>query len=120
MGASQLISIDTTGGAGAAIGDGESLPLYGLLTDVSLDYHASAPAGTTVTITYTQGGVTKTVLTVTGNTDLVSHPTHALQDNTDTDTAFVAPHWLEGDRLTVSVTNCNALTGAVKAKFKTM
>lgn len=48
--ASQKIAITTTGGAGAATGQGTSIPIMGFLLDVFIDYHASAPATTDVTI----------------------------------------------------------------------
>jgi hypothetical protein len=46
----EKVSITTSGSAGAAVGTSDSIPIMGFLLDVFLDYHASAPATTDVTI----------------------------------------------------------------------
>lgn len=46
----QTVRVTTTGEAGAATGSGTSMPVSGFLLDVFIDYHASAPATTDVTI----------------------------------------------------------------------
>lgn len=44
------VKITTTGGAGAATGSDTTIPVQGFLLDAYLNYHASAPATTDVTI----------------------------------------------------------------------
>jgi hypothetical protein len=46
----ETIKITTTGGAGAATGSVTTIPIHGFLLDIFLDYHASAPATTDVTV----------------------------------------------------------------------
>ena len=48
--ACQSIAITTTGSAGSATGSGASIPIMGFLLDVYIDYHASAPATTDVSL----------------------------------------------------------------------
>lgn len=48
--AHETIKVTTTGAAGSASGSGETVPIEGFLLDVYIDYHASAPATTDVTI----------------------------------------------------------------------
>lgn len=120
MGQSGTIPITTVGGNGAAVGDEDSDPMFGLLTEITLDYNAAAPAGTVVTFTYELNGVTRTILAITGNTDVIVSPTHDIQDEANADTGFVAPFWLEGDRVNIAVTVSNALAPAVTVQLKTM
>lgn len=46
----ERIAVTTAGAAGAAAGSTNSIPIQGFLLDVFIDYHASAPATTDVTI----------------------------------------------------------------------
>ncbi len=48
--ASLEVSINTSGGAGAATGSVTTIPIQGFLLDVYVNYHASAPATTDLTI----------------------------------------------------------------------
>ena len=47
----ETIKVTTTGSAGAATGSEDTVPIQGFLLDVYIDYHASAPNTTDVTIT---------------------------------------------------------------------
>lgn len=47
----ETIKVTTAGGAGAATGETDSLPINGFLLDVFIDYDAAAPATTDVIIT---------------------------------------------------------------------
>jgi hypothetical protein len=47
----ETIKITTTGSAGSAAGSAESVPIQGFLLDVYLDYHASSPGTTDLTVT---------------------------------------------------------------------
>src|SRR5512136_386417 len=46
----ETLTINTTGGDGAATGSAVTIPINGFLLDVFLDYNAAAPATTDVTI----------------------------------------------------------------------
>jgi hypothetical protein len=46
----ETIKVTTTGAAGSASGSAQTVPIQGFLLDVYIDYHASAPATTDVTI----------------------------------------------------------------------
>jgi hypothetical protein len=46
----ETIKITTTGSAGSAAGSAESVPIQGFLLDVYLDYHASSPGTTDLTV----------------------------------------------------------------------
>jgi len=47
----ETIKITTAGGAGAAVGSADTVPIEGFLLDVYIDYNAAAPGTTDVTIT---------------------------------------------------------------------
>ncbi len=65
------IVVNTTGGAGVSAGNTRVGVPNGRLIAVEVDYHASAPGTTDLTLTSEAGGVTRTLLTLTDrNTDL--------------------------------------------------
>lgn len=112
----QKVIITTTGNSGAATGSATTSPLRGLLLDVFLDYHASAPATTDVTLAYKdQGG---NILVVSDNkTDTLYAPRKATCGPTGTALTDYAPYPLD-QALTISVAQCDALTAAVTAYIR--
>lgn len=102
------IAVTTIGSNGAAIGSGSTAALNGFLLDAYVDYHASAPATTTVAITYDAPALGAIASVAAGNTDVRIAPRQAIDGAED---AF--------DRLplngsvAVAVGASNALTNAV-------
>lgn len=74
------VAVTTTGGAGVSAGSGHTDALHGFLLDVYLDYHASAPATTDVTISYAGNGGNVLVVT-SSNTDVLHAPRKQLSDS---------------------------------------
>lgn len=106
-------SVTTTGGAGAATGSGTVYAVPGELAFVKIDFHASAPGGTTDT-TITQTAEPTAILTVTNSaTDTIVCP--RLSCVTTANGAITdshAPLWIHGP-VSVAVAECDALTAAV-------
>lgn len=109
-----VISVDTAGGDGVAAGSSTSAHLTGYLESVYLDYHASAPATTDVTITFaTRGG---TIMAVANNaTDGYYAPQNLVADAAGADVAGVYTKILLNQPITVTVAQANALTACVTA-----
>ena len=113
----ERIAVTTTGTAGAATGSGVSKAINGWIVDVFLDYHASAPATTDVTIAYTSRG--GNILVVSNNaTDGLYHPRAKAVDNANTAITNAHDYFYISDTVTVSVAGSDALTGAVVAYIK--
>ena len=107
----EIIKVTTTGGAGSATGSSSSKALKGLLWDVYVSYHASAPATTDLTISFADRG--GNILVLTNNiTNGLYAPRMDTHDNAgasqDPNDCFL----LDGI-VTVSLAQCNALTDAV-------
>lgn len=112
------VYVTTTGSAGSATGSGQATNMIGFLLDVHLDYHASAPNTTDVTIAYaTLGG--NILAVANSNTDALIAPRQGIVDNANAaisggNTLFP----LDGQPLSVAVAGCDALTGALVATFR--
>lgn len=115
------IRVTTTGSAGSASGTTDStLPISGILVGVRIDYHASAPATTDVTITELNG-LERTLLTVSNtNSDGVYYPFVELQDTSGAGQGNYAPQVLSSSRIRVSVAQADALTDAVVVTLVTL
>ena len=109
------VSVDTTGGDGAATGSGTiAIPMVGYVEWVHINYHATAPNTTDVTVAYgatLPGG--NVLAKANSATDALFFPRATCVDSaaaaiTDSHEKFA----VAGD-LTVTVGGCNALTGAV-------
>ncbi len=109
----QTVAVATTGGAGVATGSAVSEACAGFLLDVYLDYHASAPATTDVTISHTDPTLGTIASSTDNNTDTRLVPRDAITGGTD---AF--------DRIpltgtiTVSVAQSDQLDPAVTATIR--
>lgn len=110
----EFIRVTTTGSAGSATGETtDDFLVHGLLLGVRLDYHASAPVTTVVTITEA-GGLKRTLLTAPASaTDVSFNPHNTTQTTVGVNTGFYEPFYLDGVNITVTVTASNALTDAV-------
>jgi len=116
------IKVTTTGSAGSATGEKESLRrVDGLIYRISINYHASAPGATTdVVVTHTlANGLEEELANVPNNaTDI-----DVLNRIDETDAAGVASgtktfQLVTGSVITVSVTGCDALIDAVNVSIQ--
>lgn len=114
----ETIAVTTTGADGAATGSTASGALYGFLLDVYLDYHASAPATTDVTLAYTSPA-NGNILVVTNNaTDGLYAPRKQACDAAGAAITGGYDCYPLNGTVTVSVAQANALTGAVTARVR--
>src|SRR3990172_3977855 len=110
----EVATVTATGTAGAATGSAISNVLHGFILDIFLDYHASAPATTDVTIAYTARG--SNILVVSNNaTDALYHPRAKPVDNANVAITNSHDKFAVSDTLTISLAESDALTGAVTA-----
>lgn len=115
----QTLSITTTGADGSATGSGSfALRVRGRLKNLSYNFHASAPATTDTTVSYTDhNGVVHPIQVITNSATDTPAP-NVRQDvhddagaNVSTlETEIVFQDWTT---INVAVAGCNALTGAV-------
>ena len=113
---SETIEIKTVGVDAAAIGSGKTPAMMGFLLDIELDFHASAPATTDVTITDENGNA---ILTVTdSNTDAVIAPRQKLVDNANAAITNSFERFPLNGQLSFAVAGCNALDPALTAKVR--
>ena len=115
----RTLKVTTTGDAGLATGtktsDFELRP--SILDAVKVDYHASAPATTDLTISEA-GGLGRTLLTLSNiNTDGTYYPRHTTHDNVGADAGSKAPYIIEG-KITVALAGCDALVDAVTVSLQ--
>ncbi|NIO41545.1 MAG: hypothetical protein GTO41_16040 [Burkholderiales bacterium] len=120
----EQIAVTTTGGAGAATGSATGdIVFRGKLHAVYVDYHASAPATTDVTISIA-APVSATLLTLTDtNTDGWYLPRADTHDETGAARLYaaagenVADEFPTGGKITIDVAGANALTDCVVCHF---
>ena len=110
------LSVTTTGGAGVATGSTTStVPVIGLIHAVYLDFHASAPATTDTTIA-TKTSPSQTILTVSNSaTDAFIYPRAGAVNSSNSAITNSFVEFAVQDTVTVSLAQCDALTGAVVA-----
>lgn len=120
---SEQLSVDTTGADGSATGAANTtMPIAGKILKIRLDYHASAPATTDVTITERVGSANwETLHTETDSaTDVTRYPRRAVEDNAENTVTYdgtneiYEPFVINGF-VRVAVAGSNALTAAVVA-----
>lgn len=111
------IKVTTVGENAAAVGSAQTEALHGFLLDVFLDYHASAPNTTDVTIAYTERG--GNLLTVANNvTDGLYAPRQKPVDNANSAITNAHDRFPLNQPLTISVAESNALTACVTAHIR--
>ena len=112
------VSVTTTGSDGSATGSANSPSMNGLLLDIYLDFHGSAPAGTTdTTISYEDRGGNIWAITDSA-TDVLVAPRVKPVDNANSAITNAHDKFALSGKLTVTVAQCNALTGAVVAYIR--
>jgi len=116
-----VIKVTTTGSAGSATGDsttGFDLDNE-LIGAIKIDYHASAPATTDVTIEETEG-LQRAILTISDNaTDGTYYPRHGTHDNTGSSSGGTEFFIVAGP-VKVSVAQSDALTDVVTVYIQTI
>lgn len=114
----EVIQVTTTGSAGSATGSTTGTNLvHGYLMGVYIDYHASAPSTTDITISEANG-LGRTLLAVSDNaTDGAYNPQCQICDNGGTAKTFYWPYYLDGVNIKVDVAQSNALAPAVTVKL---
>ena len=111
------VNVTTTGSAGSAAGSGTTIPINGFLLDVFLNYHASAPATTDVTISDPTFG---NILVKSNNaTDVWLAPRKDTVDAAAAATGLYDLVPVHG-ALTVSVAQADALTDCLVATIRFM
>ncbi len=113
--ATQRIAVTTTGSAGSAAGSAMSIPIKGFLLDVYLDYHASAPITTDVTISEEVFG--NVLVRSNSATDGWLAPRKQTCDPAAADTGSYDYIPLDGP-LTIAVAQADALTDCVVATIR--
>jgi len=115
------VAVTTTGDDGSASGSGRTeYPVNGRLYGVYLDYHASAPGTTDVTVAQTEAP-TATLLTVSNNaTDGWRFPREQVHNNAGAGLTYDGTRTVSeappvAGNLTVSVAGANALAACVTA-----
>jgi len=116
--ATETIKVTTTGSAASATGSTTTgTALVGWVQDIYIDYHASAPDTTDVTISFANRG--GNILVVSNNKTDGRYPvrdTPIFSDGTAMTDALVEV--CLGDQITVAVAGCDALTNAVVVYIK--
>lgn len=112
------VTVTTTGGAGAATGTATSETIVGELVDIYLDFHASAPATTDTTIASTNAQQGTIMTKANSATDALFTPMRLATDAAGASIAGVYRPWFLNAPVTVSLAQCDALTGAVVAYIR--
>ena len=110
------VSVTTTGGAGVATGSAStSFPIIGEIMAIYLDFHASAPATTDTTIATTNAPVFNILVVTNSVTDAIKAPRLGAVDSSNAAITNSFVPFVVADTITVSLAQCDALTGAVRA-----
>jgi hypothetical protein len=115
------LNATTVGSAGAATVTVYTPILHGWVHAIKTDYHASAPA--TTTVVYSEdGGAGRSILSLAaGNTDATDYPQVLAQGADGADlTAIYTPVYISGRRIKMVVALSDALTNAVVATIITV
>lgn len=109
----EIVKITTVGSAGSATGSATVNGLRGILARLAVNWHASAPAGTTdITIVETWDGGSRTLYAKTNAvTDVDFAPQIAAADNAGAAiTGAYGPVVLTGGVITITIAQTDALT----------
>lgn len=112
----ETVNVTTTGSAGSASGSKASASFAGEILGLWINYHASAPAGTTdITITDTISGQTLYSKTNTVTDVFIPLRIFGLGNGGSALSSDVTPQcYAIGGGITVALAQCDALTDAVK------
>lgn len=114
----ERVAVTTTGSAGSAVGSASSGVLNGFLLDIYLDFHASAPAGTTdTTVAFADRGGNVWAI-ANSATDVLVAPRVKPVDNANAAITDANDRFALSGKLTVSVAQSDALTDCVVAYIR--
>lgn len=111
------LAITTTGDAGTATGSITTGILTGYIYDVYIDYHASAPATTDVTVAYAVPAGGNILVRTSSATDGRFLPRLAVCDAAASALTAYDKFYVNGT-LTVSVAQCDAIAAAVTVTIR--
>jgi hypothetical protein len=112
------LKVSTTGSAGSASGSAILAAPLSELVAMYVDYHASAPATTDLTLTAPGNPASVTVLTLTNNaTDGWYYPKAQKHDNTGSAVTGDYADPVVHSHLNLALAQCDALTDAVVVTF---
>lgn len=114
---SKRAKITTTGVAGSATGTAQIFELNGELIDIYVNYHASAPATTVLTITQSDPMEGNILVTPASKTDKLFAPRKQACDGTGSLVAWYEKFILNGT-MTIVVTLADALTNCVEVTVR--
>lgn len=114
------LTVTTTGSAGSATGSGQTEDtIDGRIVRVDVDYHASAPATTDLTLAQASELIATNIVSLTdNNSDTQLFPTVQVTDNGGTGRTYdttepVVDYYPAADELVATVSGCDALDPAV-------
>ncbi len=113
----EVIRVTTTGSAGVAVGDTDSKVIQGHIEDITIDYHASAPGTTDLTISYEDGSGNILVID-NAVADVVKHPRAKPVDNANAAITNAFTRFFVNGLINVALAQCDALTDAVVVKIR--
>lgn len=112
----EKVAVTTTGSPGSASGSAVAPSMNGVLLSVYVEYHASAPVTTDLTIAYQNRG--GTILALSNNaTSGLYCPVKQTCDNVGAAVSGVYQNYPLGDALTVVLAQCDALAAAATVYF---
>ena len=114
------LTVTTTGSAGSATGTASTnSPVQGWLEAVRLDYDATSPPSTDITLVEI-GGMERTLLTVSNaNTDVTLYPQPFVSDTAGiVSTTESKPYFIDTAQLQVNVAQCDPLAAAIVATLQ--
>ena len=108
----KMTKITTTGADGAAVGTGVISGLTGYLTDIYIDYHASAPSSIDVTVAYADRGGDILVVS-NNNTDGMYCPRKQNCNSAGAAISGDYDRYVIDGNLNISIAQADALTACV-------
>lgn len=114
-----VVPVTTVGSAGSASGSGSTGAIKGFLLDIYLDFHASAPGTTDITIALTgRGG--NILARSDSAADGLFAPRQKPVDNANAAITNAFEKFALTDGLTISLAQCDALAPAVTAYIRVL
>jgi hypothetical protein len=112
----EIVTVTTVGEDASAAGVGKSKAMHGFLLDIKLDYAATAPATTDLTVTDVDGNV---VYAKTDSvTDVLVAPRQKLVDNAAAAITNSFDKFALNGPMTFTLAGSNALAAALVAKIR--
>jgi hypothetical protein len=117
----EIVTVVTTGSAGSATGSAQTPTMHGYLIDIYLDFNASAPATTDVTISYVTTPPGGNVLVVSNSaTDALIAPRIKPVDNANAAITNAYDYFFVSGKLNINLAQCDQLTPALTAYVRFM